>query len=45
MCIDYHSLNQQTKLDVFPIPRVANLFDRVGKATVFSFIDLSYAYH
>ena len=45
MCIDYRSLNRQTKLDVFPIPRVADLFDRLGKATVFSSIDLSHAYH
>ena len=33
------------KLDVFPIPRIADLFDRLGKATVFSLIDLSHAYH
>ena len=33
------------KLDVFPIPRIADLFDRLGKATVFSSIDLSHAYH
>ena len=45
MCIDYHSLYQQTKLDMFLIPRVADLFDRLGKATVFSSIDLSHAYH
>ena len=45
MCIDYRSLNRQTRLDVFPIPRVADLFDRLGKATVFSSIDLSHAYH
>ena len=45
MCIDYHSLNRQTQLDVFPIPRVADLFDWLGKATVFSSIDLSHAYH
>ena len=45
MCIDYHSLNRQTWLDVFPIPRVADLFDRLGKATVFNSIDLSHAYH
>ena len=45
MCIDYRSFNRQTKLDVFPIPRVADLFDRLGKATVFSSIDLSHAYH
>ena len=45
MCIDYHSLNHQMRLDVFPIPRVADLFDWLGKATVFSSIDLSHAYH
>ena len=45
MCIDYRSLNGQTKLDVFPIPREADLFDHLGKATVFSSIDLSHAYH
>ena len=33
------------KLDVFPIPYIADLFDRLGKATVFSSIDLSHAYH
>ena len=45
MCNDYHSLNRQTRLNVFPIPRVADLFDRLGKATVFSSIDLRHAYH
>ena len=45
MCIDYHSLNLQTRLNVFPIPRVADLCERLGKATIFSFIDLSHAYH
>ena len=45
MCIDYRSLNHQTRLDVLPIPRVADLFDWLGKATVFSSIDLSHAYH
>ena len=45
MCIDYHSLNRQTKLDVLSIMQIADLFDRLGKATVFSSIDLSHAYH
>ena len=45
MCIDYRSLNRQTRLDVFPIPRVANLFDRLGTKTVISSFDLSHAYH
>ena len=29
---------------MFPIPRVTDLFDRLGKATIFSTIDLSHAY-
>ena len=33
------------KLDAFPIPHIADLFDHLGKATVFSSIDLSHAYH
>ena len=45
MCIDYRSLNREMQLDVFPIPRITDLFDRLGKATVFSSINLSHAYH
>ena len=30
---------------MFPIPRVADLFDHLGKAAVFSSINLSHAYH
>ena len=45
MCIDFRSLNKQTKLDVFPIPRIADLLDKLGRATVFSSIDLATAYH
>ena len=32
MCIDYHVLNHQTNLDVFPIPRIADLLDYLGPA-------------
>ena len=45
MCIDYCSLNCLVKLNVFPIPRIADLFDHLGKATVFNSIELSHAYH
>ena len=33
------------KLNVFPIPQIVYLLDRLGKATVFSSINLSHAYH
>ena len=45
MCIDFWSLNKQTKLDVFPIPRIADLLDKLGRAKVFSAMDLATAYH
>ena len=45
MCIDYRALNCQTKLDVFPIPCIANLFDHLGRAHFFSSVDLATAYH
>ena len=44
MCIDYHLLNRQTKLDVFPIPRIADLLDRLGRACFFSSVELATAY-
>ena len=45
MCIDFHALNANTKLDVFPLPCIADLLDRLGKAKYFSSIDLATAYH
>ena len=45
MCIDFHALNANTKLDVFPLPCIANLLDKLGKAKYFSSIDLATAYH
>ena len=45
MCVDFRSLNKQTRLDMFPIPRIHNLLDKLGKARVFSAIDLSSTYH
>ena len=45
MCIDYRALNCQTKLNVFPIPRVVDLLDRSGRARFFSLMDLATAYH
>ena len=45
MCVDFHSLNHQTQLDMFPIQRIHDLLDKLGKARVFSAIDLLSAYH
>ena len=45
MCTDYRALNRQTKLDIFPIPRIADLLDCLGRAHFFSSVDLATAYH
>ena len=43
--IDYRLLNKQTRLDSYPIPRIDELLDRLGKAKFFTKIDLSKGYH
>ena len=45
MCIDFCALNTNAKLDVFPLPRIADLLDRLRKAEHFNSIDLATAYH
>ena len=45
MYVDFRSLNKQTHLDMFPIPCIHDLLDKLGKARIFSAIDLSSAYH
>ena len=45
MCIDYQGLNKQTIKDRYPLPRIDDLLDRLGKAKYFSTIDLASGYH
>jgi len=40
MCSDYHLINKKTKLHRYSIPTREELFDGVGKAKIFSTLDL-----
>ena len=45
MTVDYHALNRQTKKDVYPLPRIDDLLDKLANSRFFSAIDLASGYH
>ena len=45
MCIDYHQLNKMNLKNWCPLPRIDDLFDQVGRAKIFSNMDLRSKYH
>jgi len=43
-CVDYRVLNSVTKLDVFPLPRINNLLDQLGKSKFYTTVALVSGY-
>ena len=43
-CVDYRRLNQLSKFDTYPIPRIEEVFESVGSSTVITTLDLASGY-
>ena len=44
LCVDFRKLNQESQMDAYPMPRVDDIIDRLGKAKYFSTLDLTKGY-
>ena len=43
-CVDYRKVNSVTVKDRYPLPRIQDIFDQMGDATVFSTMDMRSGY-
>ena len=45
LCVDFRALNAITRTYVWPMPRVKDIFAKLGKAKFFTMLDLRSSYH
>ena len=45
LCVDYRAFNAITRTYVWPVPRVEDIFSKLGKAKFFTTLDLRLSYH
>ena len=45
MCIDYHSINNNTVVNQYPLPRIDDILDHLGGSMVYSKLDLATGYY
>ena len=45
MCIDYCSINNNTVVNQYPLPRIDDIIDRLDGSMVYSKLDLATGYH
>ena len=45
MCVDYRGLNKVTKKDHYPLSLISKLLDQLGRARIFTKIDLRGGYN
>lgn len=45
LCVDYRALNNKTRKDAYPLPRIEEALDAIGGAKYFCTLDLAHGYH
>ena len=45
LCVDFRSLNANTRLDCYPLPCIDELLDCLAGSNIFTSLDLQHGYH